>query len=180
MKSIKIIAVFLAVCLAICILAKLTIPSLTPWARTLGWHFVNGNKVKFENISLTLPYRWWVFKCDQEVLVLTAAPPRGVDFYGIVSIRKAQINHDHFLQLKESKIIDQDSVIFEREIKNKIGGDDAMGLCFCATNTKQDGCSRNYLVFIIPKREIMIKAISIPKDGMILFQQLLNKISFVD
>lgn len=147
------------------------------WGMALKWHLFNDNKIVFDEMRLDLPYRWWVDSRDIERVILNVVPPYGIDFYGIVVIRKELISKEELFSFKKRRKISQAEVIFDKIETRTIGDQQAFGIIYRVVNSSYSE-DISYEYWTIPSKGLVVSAIKIPKQYRRILFELFSRISF--
>jgi len=161
------------------ILGKYFSRQTVTWGASIGWHLFNDDEVVFNNIRLNLPLRYWIDLKDENRLVLNVVPPYGIDFWGIVDIRKKIIAENDFMELKQRKEVNKEKVIGRKLENRKIGLIESNGIILNIVD-KENRKHFNWEVWLLPSKEIMIIAVKYPEEYRYIFLDLLSNISYVN
>jgi hypothetical protein len=152
--------------------------NLTGWVMASIWHLNNGFKLSVYNVDIPLPLRWWVFAKEKNEISLTAVPPNGIRFWGVVTI-KSEILDSTSLTYNASKLSHIKSagdliLKFNRFEKMTIDRSEAFGAVYDIWGFEK----HQYEIWMVPNKRVTFIAKKIHKDRRDLLLRLLHSVKF--
>jgi hypothetical protein len=173
------ISIFI-VCVTVLFLWCNRIYKLTEWGMSIAWHLKNGKSVSLDNCEILLPLKWWVYSKNGRDIDLAVVTPRGIDFWGLVTIRKESLDStslDYNLhKLPTVKNAGDYNLSFVQFDTIKIDRAKAVGAIYDVVGFEK----KEYGIWMIPGKKITIIAVNIHKGYRDIFGDLLKSVRFTE